>query len=504
MKLKIKLTIVVILIVLVIVAGVSILLLNAAVNISLDLAMQSLDHQVEREVNYWKGREDSHIRALNTLASVMEDFENIDPTDRRNMFDNMLYGVLRDNDSWVLAYSIWKPNALDGMDAQYIGRPGSSPNGQYAMTVTKETGVISYRASTDIQNTMTRLNGPDARKNRFDNPTPRRINGRDTFVLIVQVPVVNIRTNEVIGAVGALLDISVIQPNLEEFLRENDDIDLMVIYSSDGSIMGHFIPDRIGKNMMDVDVEFGAFRQTVYQTIQRGENFSGETYNPTLNANVILMMHSFPIGDSDQTWSILLGASEERILKPVRDITRITIIVAIFAVIIGAVITYFTLNYVTKPLVAVTETLKDISEGEGDLTHAIITKSNDEIGDLAKYFNNTLEKIKHLVLSIKDESVVLSNIGTDLAGNMNETAAAVNEITSNIQSIKGRVINQSASVSETHATMEQVVSNINKLDTLVQEQSQNISQASSAIEQMVANTNSVTHTVVGKIGRAHV
>ena len=39
---------------------------------------------------------------------------------------------------------------------------------------------------------------------------------------------------------------------------------------------------------------------------------------------------------------------------------------------------------------------------------------------------------------------------------MNETAAAVNEINANIQSIKGRVINQSASVSETHATMEQL------------------------------------------------
>jgi methyl-accepting chemotaxis protein len=72
---------------------------------------------------------------------------------------------------------------------------------------------------------------------------------------------------------------------------------------------------------------------------------------------------------------------------------------------------------------------------------------------MARYFNQTLEKIRHLVMSIKKEAATLSSISTDLASNMNETAAAVNEITANIQSIKGRVINQSASVSETHATM---------------------------------------------------
>jgi methyl-accepting chemotaxis protein len=74
---------------------------------------------------------------------------------------------------------------------------------------------------------------------------------------------------------------------------------------------------------------------------------------------------------------------------------------------------------------------------------------------------------------------------------MNETAAAVNQITTNIQSIKGRIVNQSSSVTETNATVEQVIANINKLNGHVENQSNNISQASSAIEQMAANVNSV-------------
>ena len=495
MKLKFRLSIMVIAIVAVIVTGIAVLLLREASSISQELSMKSITHLLERETIYWKGREEGHLRALHTLASVMEDFQSIDAADRRNQFDSMLRGALIENDSWILTYSVWKPNALDNMDAQYIDRLGSSPTGQYAMTVTKETGSVTARASTDVENTMIRLNGPEARIDRFDDPVPRNVNGRNTFVIIIQVPITHPTTNEVVGAVGCLLNVAVIQPTLEYTLQNNDDIALMVMYSSDGTILGHFIPDRIGKKILDVDVEFGGARQEAFQAIQRGTSFYGNTYDPTLRTNVRLLMHSFALGESGRTWSILIGVAESHVLRHVNAITRFTIILAVTAILAGAVITYITLHYATKPLVYVTATLKDIAEGEGDLSKTISTNSKDEIGDLSKYFNDTLSKIKDLVLSIRSEANVLSNVGTDLASNMNETAAAVNEITSNIQSIKGRIINQSASVSETHATMEQVVSNINKLDTLVQEQSANVAQASSAIEQMVANTNSVTNTV---------
>ncbi|MCL2215218.1 MAG: cache domain-containing protein, partial [Treponema sp.] len=375
MKLKFKLSIMVIAIVAVIVTGIAVLLLREAANISLDLSMENLERTIEREVNYWKGREDGHILALNTLSAIMEDFESLPVETRRDQLDSMLKGALLENERWGLTYSIWKPNALDGMDSEYIGRVGSGPTGQYAMTVTKETGSVTYRASTDIENTMDHLNGPDARKDRFDDPVPLRINGKDSFGLLIQVPIIHPRTNEVIGAVGCLLDAAVIQPTLLQTLQENDNIALMVMYSSNGDILAHFLPERIGRNMLDVDVEYGAAQQAAFNAIRSGAKFSGASYDPTLNTNIIMSMHSFPIGESDQTWSILIGASESHILRPVNEITRFTIILAVIAILIGAVITYLILNYVTKPLVSVADTLKDISEGEGDLTKSISTKS---------------------------------------------------------------------------------------------------------------------------------
>jgi methyl-accepting chemotaxis protein len=192
----------------------------------------------------------------------------------------------------------------------------------------------------------------------------------------------------------------------------------------------------------------------------------------------------------------MVGSTEAYIMKDVNAMRNFVIVLASAALAAAVALIYFVLSRTTAPIVKVADTLKDISEGEGDLTRTITVNSKDEIGDLALHFNKTLEKIKNMIIHIKEEADGLSGIGNDLAGNMTETAAAVNQITANIQSIKGRVISQSASVTQTNATMEQVIANINKLNGHVEDQSSNISKASSAIEQMVANVGSVTQTLV--------
>jgi methyl-accepting chemotaxis protein len=207
-------------------------------------------------------------------------------------------------------------------------------------------------------------------------------------------------------------------------------------------------------------------------------------------------MVPFQIGDSDNNWSVMIASTESYIMKDVNAMRNFVIMLASIALIAAVAVIYLALSTTTKPIVKVADTLKDISEGEGDLTKTVEVHSKDEVGDLAIYFNKTIGKIKDLVLLIKKQAHTLSDIGNDLSANMTETAAAINEITANIENIKRRVISQSASVTETNATMEQVVTNINKLNGHVENQGRNVSQASSAIEEMVANINSVTKTLI--------
>jgi methyl-accepting chemotaxis protein len=204
-----------------------------------------------------------------------------------------------------------------------------------------------------------------------------------------------------------------------------------------------------------------------------------------------------------ERYGVLLNNKIDEIYQIGSSFAKVIIVLIIIALVAGVLLAFIITQSISKPIVMVADKLKDIAEGEGDLTHTILVNSKDEVGDLANYFNQTLLKIKNLVIIIKKEAVKLSDIGSDLSSNMTQTAAAVNEITANIQGIKDRVINQSASVTETNATMEQVTVNINKLNGNVEKQSQNVAQASAAIEEMVANIASVTDTLIKNSDNVH-
>jgi len=496
MKIKIRLSLMMIAITTIVTVSIAVLLLRQASTISMNLSKQGIRYLAREQAAYWKGREEGYLRVLHSLANIMGDFESLPASERRDRYDDMIHSTINSEENMFLVYTVWKPNAIDGLDASHISRTGSSDTGQYAVAYTKETGSITSRTTIDIANATAFLTGPDARRDRVEYPIPRVVHGKDTFLIRMMVPIINATNGEVVGGVGCLLPIDGMQPIVQDTINANEEITAMTIYSGNGMIMGHLLPERVGKMLLDVDTIFGEYIQPANQAVLNGEKFECHTFFKELNSIVEIFIHPFEIGNSGRTWSIMLVVTDDYILKEVNDITKFTIVLAAIAIVVAAVIVYFTLNRTTKPIINVADTLKDISEGEGDLTRTITVTSKDEMGDLALYFNKTLEKIKNLIIIIKKEASVLNNIGSDLSSNMTETAASVNKITANIQTIKNQVINQSASVTETNATMEQIIANINKLNGHLENQAATITRRSSYIRAMVSSIDSVNQTLL--------
>jgi methyl-accepting chemotaxis protein len=257
------------------------------------------------------------------------------------------------------------------------------------------------------------------------------------------------------------------------------------------------IVDNAGKRA--VDTLLGKDSKA-YPAIRSGKSYSGEAvilgksylteYRPIVEEKSKDVIGILFIGNEMTAITEIIHVN---IVKEIKIIAVLASALLLAAIVINALSYRFIL---IRPINSATAMLKEIAQGEGDLTKRLKVSSNDEIGDMAKYFNDTLDKIKNMVAVIKQEASSLGSIGNDLASNMTETAAAINEITANIQSIKGRVINQSASVTETNATMEQVITNINRLNQLVENQADTISKRSAFIQAMVDNINSVNQTLI--------
>jgi methyl-accepting chemotaxis protein len=162
------------------------------------------------------------------------------------------------------------------------------------------------------------------------------------------------------------------------------------------------IIDASGNRVVNTNL---ATNGAAYTAIQNGVSYFGSA---TILGNAYETAYKpiFEPGTKNVIGILFLGIAmdtiNQLISSDVQDeivrITVISIIILVLSVILNGVSTNFML---LRPIKLAVSMLKEISQGEGDLTRKLNASSNDEIGDMATYFNMTLEKIKLLVLNIK-------------------------------------------------------------------------------------------------------
>ena len=194
-------------------------------------------------------------------------------------------------------------------------------------------------------------------------------------------------------------------------------------------------------------------------------------------------------------WTIIINAPYHEFMGTVNSMSITMMTIGICILIISIVIVYFVALKLVKPIQTAVYALKDISQGEGNLTVRLPVTGNDEVTDMAEYFNQTIEKIGNSIKSIGKSNTEMEAIGNRLANDMVQTASAVNEISTNIEGVKRQALTQAASVTETAATTEEIVRTIKQLNASIQTQATSVAQSSSSIEQMVANIASITGTL---------
>jgi methyl-accepting chemotaxis protein/ActR/RegA family two-component response regulator len=271
------------------------------------------------------------------------------------------------------------------------------------------------------------------------------------------------------------------------FIRDNDDF---------RRITTSIINDA-GQRAVDTFLGTGS---AAYPSMQAGNSYIG---------NAVILGHNYitkydPIFASDgkdvigiKFIGIRMTSIEEVIGQHSKNqISRISVIAAIIiaaAILVNAI---SVLLQLVRPIRSTTKVLKEISEGEGDLTKYLSVSSNDEIGNMAKYFNNTLDSISALIKKIKQKVTALTSTGHELSSNMEKTSKAVEHISSNLDDMKAMMGKQEQSANEADSAVKHIRANIDNLNALIEDQTESIERSSSAIEEMTANIQSVTKTLV--------
>ncbi|MCP3677619.1 MAG: HAMP domain-containing protein, partial [Deltaproteobacteria bacterium] len=174
---------------------------------------------------------------------------------------------------------------------------------------------------------------------------------------------------------------------------------------------------------------------------------------------------------------------------------NIMVLVLGLSICLIAVVGYFTKLVIIGPIKDVTERVKDISEGDGDLTKRIDVSSKDELGELARYFNSFIGKLQGMIGEIKRNGHSLNDYSQALY-----TASSQMEIdTSSMSTLAESVASTSGEVSTNVATVasaaEVAASNVQNVSTAAGEMSQNMTQVASTTKDVLANANAVAAAI---------
>ncbi|MDR2792676.1 MAG: methyl-accepting chemotaxis protein, partial [Treponema sp.] len=473
-----------------ILTGVSLFQSQREISRLADEEARNIAAQSSEQIENWLNE---YMDTARTLAMIMEAYKETPVEERRNRFNDLMKQVLIRTPGLANVYSHWAPLSLDGMDAQYVNTPESDETGRYTSSrieVAETHEVILTKVDIDW-NTVVQLNLTD---DYMLEPFVYPVAGKNYLTASFGVPIKE--SGRVIGYVGGSVDLSTIQAIADELKPLGDG--RAVVFSSGGMVTAHSDPNRLGKNIRETEQDtFDPFLDTMVNAVAAGTSASF-SYR-SANSDTVIQYYAVPfaIGRFPGPWTLVVGVSRNTIMAPVYRMLGISLIIGFLSVVFMMGGAFLMARSISRPINTLARMFKDISEGEGDLTKTITITERNEIGDLAHYFNFTIDKIKSLVVSIRKKADVLSDTGTDLAADMTETAASIEEITANIQSLASRSEKQAANIKNTDAVMVEMMNNIESLNRQIEKQTGHVSQSSSAVEEMLANIQSVTQTLIG-------
>ncbi|MES9903176.1 MAG: methyl-accepting chemotaxis protein [Sedimenticola sp.] len=163
-------------------------------------------------------------------------------------------------------------------------------------------------------------------------------------------------------------------------------------------------------------------------------------------------------------------------------------------------------RFVLAPIRKVTEGIRNVAEGEGDLTQRIGGESQDELGELSNWFDAVMEKLQKAIFDIsenagrltetaKQTSVLIANTSDGVEGQKEKSdmvATAVNQVSVTVKEIAKNAAEASGAANEAKDNVESGLQIVNQTITSINNLSNEIDETSRIIQRVAEESNNIT------------
>lgn len=187
-------------------------------------------------------------------------------------------------------------------------------------------------------------------------------------------------------------------------------------------------------------------------------------------------------------------ADEAAATSTIKSHTWLLLSIAAGALALIIVAGYIIGQSVSKPLGNISAMLKDISQGEGDLTKTIPAEGKDEVAEVARYFNEFVAKLRGMIAAIAENAQHVASASEQLSANSHQITANSEETSAQAQVVAeaGQHVN---------TNLQTLATGSEEMSATINEISKNAMEAANVAGEAV-RTADATNVTVGKLGEA--
>jgi methyl-accepting chemotaxis protein len=387
-----------------------------------------------------------HDQALN-LAEITLAFkpagENPAPDQRRAQLNTMIKAIAKAGDRTMGAYLALEKNAFDNLDASFINNPAAigndsgriapywerSDNGELTYTDSSEENINDATMQEGIPGNWWYQCPFKTGKACIIEPYTDEIGGEKILMASTVVPIID--KGRVIGISGADIKLNFLSELINQANESMfDGSGRILLLSSSGIIaadsgktadLGSSGKNQLGKQYDMVSASLSARSVKITVDEQANQVWASIPFALTSDADNWVVVMQMPrdklLADVDRVNNTL---DEQRTRTVIGQI--ITGLVLVVAALFVAIIM---LRRIITPLRHISRTVKDIAEGEGDLTKQLPVESRDEVGRLATNMNVFTDKLRQLIGQVKRSSDSVSGLAENASGMAKNNADSV-------------------------------------------------------------------------------
>ncbi len=140
--------------------------------------------------------------------------------------------------------------------------------------------------------------------------------------------------------------------------------------------------------------------------------------------------------------------NSDALINEVEGGINLQLLFLVIGLIFGVVAAWLISSVISKNLNAAVNAMRDVAEGDGDLTQRLLVKGNDEIAQLSTAFNTFSAKVASLVKEVADVSDQLSTASTEVNELTGKTQQAMSVQLTKVESVSSFMIEISQQVDE--------------------------------------------------------